>query len=233
MIFGSPPIVTSGLVLNLDAGNTKSYPRSGTVWRDLSGNNNSGSLVNGPTYNSQNGGSIVFDGVDDYVDLGLVTQLTNITNVSVNAWIYPITSSNTAYVSRYSNTTPSNGWLLASYAGSTGNSVKFVFDGRESFAQYINSTSSIEYPINTWYNVTTTKSSSIWNVYVNGSLAGSLVTGSGTTVFSNNNMQIGAIPHFSLYSKSRVATTQIYNRALTPTEIIQNYNAQKSRFNLQ
>jgi hypothetical protein len=63
-------IVQSGLVLNLDAGVSSSYPGSGTTWTDLSGNGNTGTLTNGPTYNSANGGSLVFDGVDDYVNVG-------------------------------------------------------------------------------------------------------------------------------------------------------------------
>ena len=61
----SPKISTDGLVLALDTANRKSYPGSGTVWNDLSGNGNNGSLINGPTFNGANGGSIVFDGVDD------------------------------------------------------------------------------------------------------------------------------------------------------------------------
>jgi hypothetical protein len=60
-----PKIVTDGLVLALDAANPKSYPGSGTTWSDLSGNGNDGSLINGPTFDSGNNGSIVFDGVDD------------------------------------------------------------------------------------------------------------------------------------------------------------------------
>ena len=63
----SPKIVTNGLVLCLDAGNNKSYPGSGTTWNDLSGNNNTGSLVNGPTFTGSFGGSVAFDGVNDYV----------------------------------------------------------------------------------------------------------------------------------------------------------------------
>ena len=65
----SPSIVMNGLVLALDAANSKSYPGSGTTWTDLSGNSNTGTLTNGPTYNSANGGSIVFDGVDDGVNI--------------------------------------------------------------------------------------------------------------------------------------------------------------------
>jgi formylglycine-generating enzyme required for sulfatase activity len=62
-------IVSDGLVLWLDAGITPSYPTSGTTWTDLSGNNNNGTLVNGPTYSSTNGGSLVFDGTNDYVNI--------------------------------------------------------------------------------------------------------------------------------------------------------------------
>ena len=66
-VFAGPEITESGLVLALDAGNLKSYPTTGTTWTDLSGRGNTGTLTNGPTYSSANGGSIVFDGVNDYV----------------------------------------------------------------------------------------------------------------------------------------------------------------------
>ena len=60
-------IITDGLVMHLDAAQLRSYPTTGTTWTDLSGNGNNGTLINGPTFNSGNGGSIVFDGVNDYV----------------------------------------------------------------------------------------------------------------------------------------------------------------------
>ena len=63
----SPSLVMNGLVLALDAANPKSYPGSGTTWTDLSGRGNTGTLTNGPTYSSANGGSLVFDGTNDYV----------------------------------------------------------------------------------------------------------------------------------------------------------------------
>lgn len=75
--YRGPHIVTDGLVLALDAANPTSYPGSGTTWRDLSGNNNSGSLVNGPTFNSVNGGSIVFDGSNDYVNIPYAGNTSN------------------------------------------------------------------------------------------------------------------------------------------------------------
>ena len=66
--FYSPRIVTDGLVLHLDAGNRRSYVSGSTIWTDLVNNSRTGSLVNGPTFDSSNQGSIVFDGVNENVD---------------------------------------------------------------------------------------------------------------------------------------------------------------------
>jgi len=67
-------IVRNGLVLDLDAAKLDSYPKFGTTWRDITFNQNNGTLVNGPTFNSGNGGSIVFDGVDDYITIPTITN---------------------------------------------------------------------------------------------------------------------------------------------------------------
>ena len=90
---GPGNIVTNGLVLYLDAANYQSYVSGSTTWYDLSGNNNSGSLINGPTYNSGNAGSIVFDGIDDYF-LRTDSLLKNYTTITANIWMN-VTSSNT------------------------------------------------------------------------------------------------------------------------------------------
>ena len=85
--FRGPNVVTNGLVLALDAANTKSYVSGSTTWNDLSGNNNSGSLVNGPTFNSANLGSIVFDGVDDYINCGNSSTLNITETFTISLWI--------------------------------------------------------------------------------------------------------------------------------------------------
>jgi hypothetical protein len=82
-----PRVVTDGLVLALDAADTNSYPGSGTTWNDLSGNGNTGTLTNGPTYSSDNGGSIVFDGTNDYVPL--VNNLGDPQQFTIEFWAYP------------------------------------------------------------------------------------------------------------------------------------------------
>jgi hypothetical protein len=83
---GGPNIVTDGLVLALDAANTKSYPGSGTVWKDLSGNGNNGTLINGPTFDTGNLGSIEFDGVDDWTSFGNILN-TGTSDFTISAWV--------------------------------------------------------------------------------------------------------------------------------------------------
>ena len=89
-VIWGPEIVKSGLVLYLDAGNQNSYPGTGTTWTDISRNNNNGTLTNGPTFNSENGGSIVFDGTNDYVS----TALTSTNSFTWNVWYKTNTVSN-------------------------------------------------------------------------------------------------------------------------------------------
>ena len=90
----NPKIVTDNLILALDAANIKSYPGSGTTWTDLSGKGNNGTLVNGPTFNSGNSGSIEFDGTNDSISLGpqINSDITE-TDITVSFWTYLDTTS--------------------------------------------------------------------------------------------------------------------------------------------
>ena len=85
MYYG-PRTITNGLVLALDAADKNSYVGSGTSWKDLSGNNYTGTLTNGPTFNGSNGGSISFDSTDDFVSVGNIGTITSFT---VLVWCYP------------------------------------------------------------------------------------------------------------------------------------------------
>jgi hypothetical protein len=230
MIFGSPPIVTSGLVLNLDAGNTKSYPRSGTVWRDLSGNNNSGSLVNGPTYSSANGGTIVFDGTNDYTVLTRPAQIITSGSISINLWAKWTTVGTTistiqVLIDNNHSSSPVQGFYIQDRPDLN---KKLTF----SVTPLTVVTSSFQVGNGSWAHIAATHSPGISRLYINGTLDG----------FSNEPNMAIVQPNISIgywqftpgrYLNGNVATVQIYNRALTPTEVQQNYNAQKSRFNLQ
>jgi hypothetical protein len=225
MFYGTPPIVTNGLVLNLDCGNRLSYPTSGTTWTDLSGFANNGTLTNGPTYNPNNLGSIVFDGTDDWVTLpnGLLSGTGDFT---VNQWIK-------------TDITENGGTTFGNYP--SGNLQ--IFFGYNYIGMWLGNPST--YLGTTPWNVTlpefTTQSVMITAgrsgvttyYYINGEIK---KTGSSSTTIgtSSNIFRIGTNSNnsFGEQFKGGIYTTQIYNRALTSSEVLQNYNAYKSRFGL-
>ena len=224
-------IVTSGLILNLDAGNASSYPGTGTTWTDLSGQNNNGTLVNGVGYSSSNGGALIFDGVNDYVNMESNSAF-NLVNISISVWVKLDTTSGINIITaRYDNLSRNNGWLMF-YNPTT---QKIRFDGRESISAYLGTESINTYSVNTWYNITCTKSSNIWSIYVNGTLDKSQTIGLGNITFGTNNMQIGShipVDSPSSFGKNSIGGTLAYNRALSASEVLQNFNATKTRFGL-
>ena len=119
-------IVKDGLVLDMDAAKRDSYPGTGTAWNDISGFQYNGTLTNGPTFNSSNGGSIVFDGVDDRVSR--TTNINTGQNFTVNAWIYPTLLGITrrAVAASSYNYTSLNGWFLCTAGFSTNNTFFFT-----------------------------------------------------------------------------------------------------------
>ena len=222
-----PRIVTDGLVLNLDAGNRKSYPGSGSTWYDLSGTGNNGTFgpsTAAPTFSSGNGGSLVFDGSNDYANCGNATSLSFTNNLTVSIWC----SSNNAASYR----SP----LMKSSTGSWDDGFGY-WQLSGTFAFYINkwngaqkvSVSKASFPIT---NFVGTYNGENLKLYENGTL---IQTGSSyTTNISNSstNLEIGRGGGGSYNWSGNIAQTQIYNRALTPQEIQQNYNATKGRFGL-
>jgi len=210
-------IVQSGLVLNLDSGVSSSYPGSGTTWTDLSGNGNTGTLTNGPTYNSANSGSIVFDGVDDRIECGTFS----VPFLTVSTWVYKTTSTNEQGICR-----KQLGWAVSNYQG-----VLQVAPGTS--WQFYNTGYTI--PLNTWVNIVYTYSGTgatgSQTVYINGSSIYSTSAGSGAISSNANAVRVGFDDN-GWYWNGRIAQTQIYNRALTATEIAQNFNATRSRYGL-
>ena len=218
-------IVTSGLILNLDAGNTTSYSGTGTTWTDLSSTGNNGTLVNGTGYSS---GYLTFDGVNDYVSLGNNTAY-NLISFSVSSWFRPTVGGNnySPVITRYYNITPNNGWNIYYYKPTS----KIHVEGRESGAQYLSLVSNNTYSINNWYNITWTKSGNTWSLYVNGTLDKALTLGNGTTPITSNNIHIGCFnPNDPEYAKQDVGTVNIYNRVLSASEVTQNFDSTKTRF---
>ena len=119
-----PDIVSDGLVLYLDAGSPNSYrPDFGTTWRDMSGFNNSGSLVNGPTYSTANGGNIVFDGINDRVDISHNSLYNFTTGLTISCWYKTIVGID-SYITTKSN---DSFFLCVGPSGTTANKMSFFF----------------------------------------------------------------------------------------------------------
>jgi len=229
-----PYIVMDGLVLNLDAGITQSYPGSGTTWTDVNGlgPKNNGTLTNGPTFSSANGGSIVFDGVDDYVNVPLTYSIGSNQSISYEIWLYP-KGSNGEVLNKGtsdSGTFPDNPRM---YLRSTGNIYwDWSYPGRDVFMNY----SSINCNLNKWNQVIGVAiAGGTLKVYINGTDASGSVAG-GTLPnplpTTTNPLQIGGATWIPRYNNASIAIVRVYQKELSAQEITQNYNATKGRFGL-
>jgi hypothetical protein len=224
-IFYNSSIVTNGLVLCLDAGNSKSYPGSGTVWTDLSGRGINGTLTNGPTYSSSNGGVLTFDGTDDFVNCG--TSPFPAGNISVFAWIYP-TSFNSIWnviCTKWFNPTGNDfHWSLKSSSENGTNlrqNLYFTSNG-----DFYGTTS---FSTNTWYHIGFTLVNGVsFTYYKNGVADGGV--GSASRTPQSSRTQIGDDRGIQYGLIGKIPQVSIYNRALSAAEIQQNYLATKSRY---
>jgi hypothetical protein len=218
-------IVRDGLILNLDAAKRDSYPRSGTVWRDTVGTNN-GTLTNGPTFDSGNGGSIVFDGVDDFINFTSLNPITSSSPFTLTSWLNVKTHSTYGISLFIGNGSTNNsaylGYVAAAQNGAS-NSIGGGFYG-------INMGSGIS--TNTgWHYVVLSYTGIDAYLYVDGVLR--VTRNSYIAALTNTSIVIGKANIGITYSfNGNVGASSIYNRTLASTEILQNYNATKTRFGL-
>ena len=220
-----PKIVTSGLVLALDAADKLSYRGSGTTWRDLSGNNNTGTLTNGPTFNAGNMGSIVFDGTDDYVAIANLF-LNTITNITLQGWVYISSTSLKGPFVKVGGGV--NGYAIGVGGNdfdTSGNQIIGIYPGVRWILTGNN------YGTGWKFFTLTLSTTSVPTFYLNGALIGSypgtnpLTPTSGAYVGRNVGDEL-TVRAFA----GNIATTQIYNRELTATEVLQNFNATRTKF---
>jgi len=229
-------IVTDGLILNLDAGWYPSYSGSGTTWKDIKGTNN-GTLTNGPTFSSGNGGSIVFDGADDYGQLpshifqgiedctfSCIVKNTKSTYTVYGGPIYTewttgAGTNNTIYITIGEGSTPTS---------SSPFRVSFWF--QVSNAQYQNY-SNTRIPVNQTVAITCVREGNQAKIYIDGVLDSTTTTVSGPLDTKTNSPLIANVGYGAKF-QGNIYNIQIYNRALSASEVLQNYNAQKGRFGL-
>jgi hypothetical protein len=214
-------IVQSGLILNLDAGNNYSYAGSGTTWYDVSGNGYNGILTNGPVYSTTNSGIIVFDGSNDYVDLtGVTLSLSGNASRSMFAWVKTTYNGNQGFIA---TGTPagSQAFILVkygSYVGVMGYNNDFYPSSGKAIADGI------------WHYVGVTFDGANLRTYVDGVLDNTSGTITYTTTGQSN--YVGRSNHAGNenFINGSMGNAQIYNRTLSATEVLQNYNATKGRF---
>tara|TARA_Y100000114_G_scaffold108202_1_gene101593 strand:+ start:738 stop:1445 length:708 start_codon:yes stop_codon:yes gene_type:complete len=219
-------IVQNGLVLNLDAGVEESY-NGGTTWTDLAGSNN-GTLGNSPAFDSDNGGSIIFDGTDEYVgfsddmiDANQDWTLSFFVNRSATQTSTIICGPNQSLQLRFEG-----GGYWQNHMKINNSTVAQVV----LFTQF-GPRGSVQRPLGVWFNVAITKSSYTYSLYVDGVFNQSVTDGSSVT-FNNNPNDIGRRVFGSEYLAGKLANLSFYNRTLAAAEILQNFNVMKHRFGI-
>jgi len=220
----SAGLVTDGLLMHLDAGNIDSYPGSGTTWSDLSGNGNDAILHNSPTFNSDNGGNIVFDGADDFC------QLANLSlgySFTISMWAESDNSTNGPHIWFSTPTSESNSIGLG--INIAGNTNRVVYYPSSGFTQATSSAT-----IDTVYLLTGVFTSSGFDLYVNGAFQATL-SGAKSKIWTDSIssyslMRLTRVT--SIYYQGIVYNALIYDKALSASEVLQNYDAEKSRFGL-
>lgn len=216
------PITLNGLVLWLDASVGDSYPAGGNIWKDLSNSKFNGTLVNNPIYSSANNGSLVFNGVNNFVQ---VTGSSTVSSATFIAWILRNGSQDLYDGIIYSRSASTNGMSIAN-----ANQLGYTWNNE---ANTYNWASSLTVPNLNWCMCAISISSTSATAYVCQSTgitsAINNVSHASTTI---DNIKIGQDDFGSRWFTGNIAQCLIYNRALTSIEILQNFNATKSRFGL-
>ena len=228
-VHGGPNIIEDGLVLCLDAANPKSYPGSGTTWFDLSRNKNNGTLVNGVNYDDSSG-SMTFDGVNDYVSL----TSTDLRFGGLNSFTFdffiksPHSTNNQTIFSNGNVTTPGNGiWFFKRRSGLDN---KLTFHGYSTNPR-IDLVSTNIIPDNIFCAVSLTFNGiDTYNVFINGQLENTISTN--PIASATGNSFIGSTGGTGSFFSSNVYSSKIYNKALSLSEIQQNFNATRGRYGI-
>ena len=226
----SPQIVRDGLVLYLDAANTKSYPGSGTSIFDLTSRNNNATLINGVGYESADLGSLVFDGINDYVQTttSIGADLTG--NFTFSIWAI-----------RLGNSTTTIGGLIGNlwHTSFTGASIYLLNNNTSIRVQTADGTTRTTYALTSpvsnlnWTNYVLINSAGTVSVYVNGILIDSRVRTISPSLTRPITIGRWAGSYLSEYVlNGKISNAQVYNKALTEAEVKQNFNALRGRYGI-
>jgi hypothetical protein len=255
MALGHGPSVVrdTSLLVHIDAANVKSYPGSGTAWNDLSGSNNHFTLANANSslyvYDTSNSGSIDFNrNMPPDAESGAWAEIVSATgSLTANNYLY--NDHTTEVWAKISNFAPTNADVTEGY------SALIVYRGYHSGFYY--STSSLSYKIwngasnevgpsatfsslgisqNQWFQAVMSRSGSSFNLYINGAYVSNTTATPTTSGVASNNLRIasGSAPAsaYSFLADCNVSNVKMYNRALSASEIKQNYEAIRGRYGI-
>ena len=210
-------------------------------WRDLSGNSNTGTLTNGPTFSAGNLGSILFDGTDDYTITTLnATPLLNISSqLTIDVWIKSTTLANASHgdgiISK--GTSSDNNSSIYELLLASDLTKNYPFFRIYTSTAYSHNPSNIPIELNNIYNVVCTYDGANMKIYINGQISGTQSSASGTLQSNTQQLCIGVrhpllfnVNSFDSWFNGNVYSTKIYNRALSATEALQNFQATRTRF---
>lgn len=219
----NPRIITDGLVLCLDAANTKSYPGSGTTWTDLTGRGNNGTLNNGPTFNSSNNGSIVFDGINDYGQTATAALPSSATSPMTLEAACMTTNTGLSYqtVLGTNGIYTQIGFSYSYFAGGrNGGGGNTLYTGLTSISA------------NTWYHMILSFDGTNGKFYLNGNLiyTGSIGSNGGTN--GVHLLSTYAANTAAERFEGRIAIARVYNTALSADQVSQNFQALRGRYGI-
>ena len=225
----SPGLITDGMIINLDAGNFVSYPAAGETWFDLSNRQNNATTINSPTFSNDGVGSIVFNGTSQAASTAAQTGLGS-SNRTVDIWFKIVTRIATA-TNRILTLSADNGatdqTAMNLYYTNTGQEDLVIAMGGSPFdcTIFLQTTPAL----NAWYNVTGSVTGNVLSGYLNGQfIASDTNTGS---IGANPILQLARYnANYNQFANVKIASVKVYNRALTPEEVSQNFNATRARF---
>ena len=231
-----PNIITDGLVLHLDAANTNSYPGSGTTWTDISGKGHNGTLTNGPTFNSGDMGTIVFDGSNDTVTLSANSDfdfgtgdltIEGFFNKSATTANLTLVCSENYYANGYNGN-----WIIRITNASTIAFASYDAKSNEEYVEFSAPTTSGK-----WYHFAFVREGTGSNeskFYFNGVLAGSMTVSKSLSNAGNEGLRIGEDNNWAnAFMNGKISNVKIYKgKGLTATEVKQNYKALRGRYGI-
>jgi hypothetical protein len=218
--FDYPNVVNSSSLLNLDAGFVGSYPTTASTWYDISGNTNNGTLTNGPVFTSANTGSFIFDGTDDFVSAGSLNLRQNFT---LAGWYKPSVLNGFAIFGQ------------GTQAANVGLHIWYINNSQIRFGMFANDTDfTVSTSVNNWYYIACTYNNSspfTKQLYINGVAQSGTPAQVQSAYTGTGILRLGATySSGGNYASGSFAYMTLYNRILSSTEVLQNYNALKGRF---